>query len=327
MREFSYLRAASADDARQAAALPGAMLLAGGTTLIDLAKCGVAEPEMLVDITHLKGLDKIEVNERGATIGALARMSHVSDHADIKSRFPAVSEALWQAASAQIRNMATIGGNLMQRTRCPYFRDPANFPACNKRVSGSGCSAIGGVTRGHAVLGTSDACIAMYPGDLATALVAFDATVHLGDRRIPVDDFFLLPGSTPDREHAVEPGEMITAIEIPGSAAARRSTYLKIRDRQSYEFAAASAAVGIEFEADGRTIRDLRVALGGVATKPWRARAVEDALKGKVLEPDVVRAASRLAVEGAVDHGANHYKIELAPRIVARAILKLGETA
>jgi xanthine dehydrogenase YagS FAD-binding subunit len=167
----------------------------------------------------------------------------------------------------------------------------------------------------------------MYPGDLATALVAFDATVHLGERRLLVDDFFLLPGTTPDREHAIEPGEMITAIEIPGSAAARRSTYLKIRDRQSYEFAAASAAVGIEFEADGRTIRDLRVALGGVAAKPWRARAVEAALKGRVLEPEAVRAASLLAVEGAVDHGANHYKIELAPRVVARAILKLGETA
>lgn len=327
MRDFSYLRANSLDAARQAAALPGAMLLAGGTTLIDLAKCGVAEPETLVDITHLKGLDKIEVSERGAIIGALARMGHVADHAGIRSRFPAVSEALWQAASAQIRNMATIGGNLMQRTRCPYFRDPANFSACNKREPGSGCSAIGGVTRGHAVLGTSDACIAMYPGDLAVALVAFDATVHLGERQVSVDDFFLLPGSTPNREHAIEPGEMITAIEIPGSAAARRSTYLKIRDRQSYEFAAASAAVGIEFEADGRTIRDLRVALGGVATKPWRARAVEAALIGKVLEPDAVRAASLLAVEGAVDHGANHYKIELAPRVVARAILKMGETA
>ncbi|RWO69808.1 MAG: xanthine dehydrogenase family protein subunit M [Mesorhizobium sp.] len=327
MRDFSYVRASSVDAARQVAALPGAMLLAGGTTLIDLAKCGVAEPETLVDIAHLKGLDSIEVNERGATIGALARMSHVADHADIKSRFPAVSEALWQAASAQIRNMATIGGNLMQRTRCPYFRDPGNFSACNKREPGSGCSAIGGVTRGHAVLGASDACIAMYPGDLAVALVAFDATVHLGERQIPVDDFFLLPGTTPDREHAIEPGEMITAIEIPGSSSARRSTYLKIRDRQSYEFAAASAAVGIEFEPDGQTIRDLRVALGGIATKPWRARAVEAALIGNALEPDAVRAASLLAVEGAVDHGANHYKVELAPRVVSRAILKLGETA
>ena len=327
MRDFSYLRAGSIDAAREAAALPGAMLLAGGTTLIDLAKCRVAEPQSLVDITHLEGFDAITVDERGATIGALAKMSHIADHADIKSRFPAVSEALWQAASPQIRNMATIGGNLMQRTRCPYFRDPDNFPACNKRSPGSGCSALGGVTRGHAVLGTSEACIATYPGDLAVALVAFDAMVHLGDRQLAVDDFFLLPGATPDKEHAIEPGEVITAISIPGSAAARRSTYLKVRDRQSYEFAAASAAVGVEFEADGRTIRDLRVALGGVATKPWRAHAVEAALKGKVLQPDAVRAASLLAMEGAVDHGANHYKIELAPRVVARAIIKMGETA
>lgn len=324
MRDFSYVRADTLDAARQAAALPGAMLLAGGTTLIDLAKCGVAEPDSLVDITHLKGLDAIKVDGNGATIGALAKMSHVADHAEIKSRFPAVSEALWQAASAQLRNMATIGGNLMQRTRCPYFRDPANFPACNKRSPGSGCSAIGGVTRGHAVLGTSDACIAMYPGDLATALVAFDGIVHLGERQVAVDDFFLLPGATPDKEHVIQPGEMITAISIPASAAARRSTYLKVRDRQSYEFAAASAAVGIDFEADGRTIRDLRVALGGVATKPWRAHAVEAALKGKVLSEDRVRAASLLAMEGAIDHGANHYKIELAPRVVARAILKTG---
>ncbi|ESZ12650.1 hypothetical protein X735_21135 [Mesorhizobium sp. L2C085B000] len=327
MRDFSYVRADSIDAARQAAALPGAMLLAGGTTLVDLAKCGVAEPDSLVDITHLKGLDAIKVDADSAMIGALAKMSHVADHAEIKSRFPAVSEALWQAASAQLRNMATIGGNLMQRTRCPYFRDPANFSACNKRSAGSGCSAIGGVTRGHAVLGTSDACIAMYPGDLATALVAFDAVVHLGERQVAVDDFFLLPGATPDREHAIQPGEMITAISIPASGTARRSTYLKVRDRQSYEFAAASAAVGIDFETDGRTIRDLRVALGGVATKPWRAHAVEAALKGKVLSEDRVRAASLLAMEGAIDHGANHYKIELAPRVVARAILKTGAMA
>jgi len=327
MRDFSYVRAETLDAAREAAASPGAMLLAGGTTLVDLAKCGVAEPDTLVDITHLKGLDAITVDERGASIGALAKMSRIADHADIKSHFPAVSEALWQAASAQLRNMATIGGNLMQRTRCPYFRDPANFSACNKRSPGSGCSAIGGVTRGHAVLGTSDACIATYPGDLAVALVALGATVHLGERQVAVDDFFLPPGSTPDREHAIKPGEMITAISIPASATARRSTYLKVRDRQSYEFAAASAAVGIDLEDDGRTIRDLRVALGGVATKPWRAHAVEAALKGKVLGEDTVRAASLLAVEGAIDHGANHYKIELAPRVVARAILKTGAMA
>ncbi|WP_292277080.1 xanthine dehydrogenase family protein subunit M, partial [Mesorhizobium sp.] len=272
MRDFSYLRADSVEAARNAAALPGAMLLAGGTTLVDLAKCGVVEPATVVDISHIEGLDAIDVSADRAIIGALARMSHVADHAGVKSHFPAVSEALWQAASAQLRNMATIGGNLMQRTRCPYFRDPQNFAACNKRAPGSGCSAIGGVTRGHAVLGVSEACIATYPGDLAIALVAFDAEVDLGERKLKVEDFFLAPGATAEREHDIRPGEVITAIEIQGSAAARRSTYLKVRDRQSYEFAAASAAVGLELEADGRTIRDIRVALGGVATKPWRAR-------------------------------------------------------
>lgn len=327
MRDFSYIRADNVEAARNAAALPGAMLLAGGTTLVDLAKCGVAEPAALIDISHIEGLAGIDVGADRALIGALAKMSHVADHAGIKSHFPAVSEALWQAASAQLRNMATIGGNLMQRTRCPYFRDPANFPACNKRSPGSGCSAIGGVTRGHAVLGTSEACIATYPGDLAIALVAFEAEVDLGARKLKVEDFFLAPGATAEREHDIHPGEVITAIEIPGSAAARRSTYIKVRDRQSYEFAAASAAVGLELDGDGRTIRDIRVALGGVATKPWRAREVEAALKGKQLTEDVVRKASELAMADAVDHGANHYKIALAPRVVARAILKLGETA
>ncbi|RRH87746.1 xanthine dehydrogenase family protein subunit M [Mesorhizobium tamadayense] len=327
MRDFSYLRADSVEAARNAAALPGAMLLAGGTTLVDLAKCGVAEPATVIDISHIAGLDAIDVGPDRAVIGALAKMSHVADHPQVKSHFPAVSEALWQAASAQLRNMATIGGNLMQRTRCPYFRDPQNFPACNKRAPGSGCSAIGGVTRGHAVLGTSEACIATYPGDLAIALVAFEAEVDLGERKLKVEDFFLAPGATAEQEHDIRPGEVITAIEIPGSAAARRSTYLKVRDRQSYEFAAASAAVGLELEGDGRTIRDIRVALGGVATKPWRARAVEEALKGKPLDEATVRKASELAMAGAVDHGANHYKIALAPRVIARAILELGETA
>lgn len=324
MRDFSYIRARSMEEALQEAAMPGAMLLAGGTTLVDLAKCGVAEPDTLVDITQLAGFDTIRIEADGVTIGALAKMSHVAGDADIKARFPAVSEALSLGASAQLRNMATIGGNLMQRTRCAYFRDPATFSACNKRAPGSGCAAIGGVTRNHAVLGTSKDCIATYPGDLATALVAFDAVIHLGERRVPVDDFFHLPGTTPQREHAIKAGEMITAVSIPLSTAARRSTYLKVRDRQSYEFAAASAAVGLELDADGRTIHDVRVALGGVATKPWRARQVEEALKGKTLEPETVRRASLLAVEGAVAHGDNRYKIELAPRVVARAILKMG---
>ena len=327
MRDFSYHRARSLDDAARAAKAPEAVLLAGGTSLLDLAKCGVVEPGEIIDISHLTGLDAITVNERGASIGALARMARVAGHAGIRAQFPAISEAVLLAASAQIRNMATIGGNLLQRTRCAYFRDPETFPACNKRSPGSGCAAIGGVNRNHAVLGISDACIATYPGDLAVALVAFDAIIHLGQRRVAVDDFFLAPGATPEREHVLEKGEIVTAVTIPALPASRRSTYLKVRDRQSYEFAVASAAVGIAFEADGRTIRDLRVALGGVATRPWRARAVEAALKGKVLEPQTVTRASLLAMEGAVDNGANKYKIELAPRVVARAILTMGEMA
>src|SRR5438034_2351821 len=208
MRNFAYARASSLDDARHLAARPGAMLIAGGTTLLDLAKCGVAEPEQVIDITHLKGFDVIRVTPDGASIGALTKMSHVADHAAIRKEFPAISESLWQAASAQLRNMATIGGNLMQRTRCAYFRDPATFPACNKRNPGSGCSAIGGITRNHAVLGASESCIATNPGDLAVALVALDAIVHLGERQVPVDEFFLLPGATPEREHALQAGEM-----------------------------------------------------------------------------------------------------------------------
>ncbi|EUB97829.1 Xanthine dehydrogenase [Rhizobium sp. CF080] len=327
MRDFSYLRASSADEARQAALQAGSALLAGGTTLLDLAKCGVMEPETVVDITHLSGLGGIEVDANGARIGALAKMGEVADNVGIRAAFPAVSESLSLAASAQLRNMATIGGNLLQRTRCSYFREPAVFPACHKRNPGSGCSAMGGITRNHAVLGTSDTCIASYPGDLAVALVAFDAVVELGGRTVSVDDFFLLPGNTPERETVLERGEMITAITVPSSAAATNSTYLKVRDRQSYEFAAASAAVGLEFEADGRTVRDIRVALGGVATKPWRVRGVEQALIGKMLSLETVETASRLAMEGAVSHGANRYKIELAPRVVARAILKVGGLA
>jgi len=320
MRDFSYIRAATLDEARQAVLQAGASILAGGTTLIDLAKCGVAEPETVVDISHLEGLSGIEVTPSSVTIGALSRMSDVADHAGIQAEMPAVSESLLLAASAQLRNMATIGGNVMQRTRCPYFRDPGTFPACNKRNPGSGCSALGGITRNHAVLGTSEHCIASNPGDLAVALVAFDAVVDLGSRTVPFDEFFLLPGDTPDRETVLQPGEMIVGLSIPKSAAAKNSTYLKVRDRQSYEFAAASAAVGLELEDDGRTVKDIRVGLGGVATKPWRARAVEQALIGKVLDDATIKTASLLAMEGAVAQGDNQYKIDLVPRVVARAI-------
>jgi xanthine dehydrogenase YagS FAD-binding subunit len=280
----------------------------------------------VVDIGHLSGLDRIDADERGVTIGALARMSTVAEHPEIKTHFPAIADALWQAASPQLRNMATIGGNLLQRTRCPYFRDPEMFPACNKRVPGTGCSALGGVTRNHAILGVSDSCIATYPGDLAVALVAFDAEIVLGERRVSADDFFLLPGSTPEREHAIEPGEIVTAIRIPRSAAAKRSTYLKVRDRQAYEFAAASAAVGLDLAEDG-TIRDIRVAVGGVATKPWRCRNIECVLKGHPLRSDCVTTAAQLAITGAVAQDDNRYKLTLAPRVVARAILNLGGIA
>ncbi|MDP9811949.1 xanthine dehydrogenase YagS FAD-binding subunit [Rhizobium tibeticum] len=327
MRDFSYIRAGSLDDARQRAMQSGAMLLAGGTTLLDLAKCGVAEPDSVIDISHVPGLAEISANADGVTIGALAKMEDVAGSPGIRADYPVISQSLLLAASPQLRNMATIGGNLLQRTRCPYFRDPATFSACNKRAPGSGCSAIAGVTRNHAVLGTSHACIASYPGDLAVALVALEATIDLGGRKVTAEDFFVLPGDTPERETTLERGEMVVAVLVPASPLARNSTYLKVRDRQSYEFAAASAAVGLELEADGRTIRDIRVALGGVATKPWRERSVEKALIGKAIDAGTVEKASRLAMEGAVAHGGNRYKIELAPRVVARAILTMGGLA
>ena len=224
MRAFSYQRASSIDEARKASLQAGAVLLAGGTTVLDLAKCGVMDPWLVIDITHLSGLSGIEVTDDGATIGGLAKMSAVAEDDHIRSAFPAVAESLSLAASPQLRNMATIGGNLLQRTRCSYFRDPGAFPACNKRNPGSGCSAIGGVTRNHAVLGTSESCIASYPGDLAVALLALDATVDLGLRKVPIDAFFLLPGTTPEKETVLEDGEIITAVSIPASAAARNST-------------------------------------------------------------------------------------------------------
>jgi xanthine dehydrogenase YagS FAD-binding subunit len=324
MKDFSYQRASSIDEARQAALKSGAFLLAGGTTLLDLAKCGATEPDLVIDISHLSGFAAISHDNKGVRIGALAKMADVADHDHIKTNFPAIAQSLSLAASPQLRNMATIAGNLLQRTRCSYFRDPGTFPACNKRNPGSGCSAIGGVTRNHAVLGTSESCIASYPGDLAIALLAFDAVVSFGERKVPIDEFFLLPGATPEKETVLKPGEIITAVDIPASAAVRNSIYLKVRDRQSYEFAAASAAVGIEFEADGKTVRDIRIALGGVATKPWRARAAETALLGRELDPKAVDAASQVSMEGAIAQSDNRHKITLTPRIVARAILTVG---
>jgi xanthine dehydrogenase YagS FAD-binding subunit len=330
MRSFDYLRAADVTTAIAEAGQPETRFLAGGTTLLDLMKVNVERPARLVDLTRLSGLDTIEVSKDVIRIGVLTKMSKVADHADIKDAAPVLSESLWRAASAQLRNMASIGGNLMQRTRCTYFRDPGAYSNCNKRNPGSGCAALEGVNRNHAVLGTSDACIAIYPGDFAVSLVAFDARVIVrgtAERSIPVDDFYLLPGETPHVEHDLAPGEMIVGIEIPRSAALKRSHYLKVRDRASYEFAAASAAVGIELEDDGKTIREVRVALGGVGTKPWRARAVEDVLKGKPLDEATLRSAAAASVEGAKSSGHNAFKIELAPKVVARALMTVGDIA
>lgn len=330
MRTFDYLRAENTATAIAEAAKPETLFLAGGTTLLDLMKLNVERPAHLVDITRLPGLDTIDVSEDVIRIGALAKMSKVAAHADIIDAAPVLSESLWRAASAQLRNMASIGGNLMQRTRCTYFRDPGAYSNCNKRNPGSGCAALEGVNRNHAVLGTSDACIAIYPGDFAVSLVAFDATVLIrgsAERRVPIDEFYLLPGQTPNLEHQLSPGEMIVGIEIPRVAALKRSHYLKVRDRASYEFAAASAAVGIEFEADGRTVRDVRIAVGGVATKPWRLRAVEDALKGKPIDEVTLRTAAAAAVDGAKSSGHNAFKIELTPKVVARALMTVGDIA
>ncbi|MBY2910866.1 FAD binding domain-containing protein [Rhizobium leguminosarum] len=328
MRTFDYLRAENTTTAITEAAKPETRFLAGGTTLLDLMKLNVERPAHLVDITRLPGLDTIEISPDVIRIGALAKMSKVAAHADIIEAAPVLSESLWRAASAQLRNMASIGGNLMQRTRCTYFRDPGAYSNCNKRNPGSGCAALEGINRNHAVLGTSDACIAISPGDFAVSLVAFDASVLVRgtvERRIPIDDFYLLPGQTPHLEHQLSSGEMIIGVEIPRVAALKQSHYLKVRDRASYEFAAASAAVGIEFESDGKTVRDVRIAVGGVATKPWRLRAVEDALKGRPIDEATLRTAAAAAVDGARSSGRNGFKIELTPKVVARALMTVGE--
>lgn len=330
MRTFNYLRAEDAATAIAEAAKPDTLFLAGGTTLLDLMKLNVERPAYLIDITRLPGLDTIDVSEDVIRIGALAKMSKVAAHADIIDAAPVLSESLWRAASAQLRNMASIGGNLVQRTRCMYFREPGAYSNCNKRNPGSGCAALEGVNRNHAVLGTSDACIAIYPGDFAISLVAFDATVLIRgsvERRVPIDEFYLLPGQTPNLEYQLSPGEMIVGIEVPRVPALKRSHYLKVRDRASYEFAAASAAVGIEFEPGGKTVRDVRIAVGGVATKPWRLRAVEDALRGKPIDEATIRTVAAAAVDGAKSSGHNAFKIELTPKVVGRALMTVGDIA
>ena len=326
MNNFSYTQAASAKEAvASRAGTPQSVYIAGGTTLLDLMKANLEEHAQLVDINMLpfKG---IEQTADGLRIGAMERMSDVGEHPLVLQNYPAVSESLLLAASPQLRNMASIGGNMLQRTRCGYFRDAA-FP-CNKRVPGSGCPAIAGDNHNLAILGVSDACIATaYPGDLAVALAAFDAVLTLENakgkqRRVPVTDFYLLPGKTPQRETMLEPGELIVSLTIPTAVHARRSTYLKVRERTSYAYALASAAVGLDVQAG--TIRTARVALGGVGTKPWRSPEAEKVLTGAPATEATFRAAAAAALRGARPQDDNRFKVELAQNTLVQALMKVA---
>ena len=301
--------------------------IAGGTDMVQLLQENVRRPERLVSLARLLD-DRIEVGPQGLRLGAAATMADVAAHTGVVEQYPVIAEALLNSASPQVRNQATMGGNLLQRTRCPYFRDVA-YAACNKRAPGSGCAAIGGENRWHAVLGTSDHCIASHASDLAVALVALDATVDVrglrNQRTIPLADFHRLPRDTPHIETVLEPGEVITAIRIPASAVARRSHYLKVRDRASFEFAVVSVAVALDM--NGRQIRQARIAVGGVGTKPWRLPRVESALAGASLDAVALRRAAALAAQGARGRGHNDFKIELMQRAIARAIETAGARA
>ncbi|MFL5662983.1 MAG: FAD binding domain-containing protein [Ktedonobacteraceae bacterium] len=321
MRPISYTRATDVASAiTTVSADPERAFLAGGTTEIDLLRLNVVQPDGLVDI-NLLPLKQIDVlADGGLRIGALARMSDVAEAPVVAEHFPMITQALVLGASPQLRHMASMGGNLMQRVRCSYFRD--THSPCNKREPGSGCAALEGINRGHAILGTSEQCIATHPSDLAVALVALDAIVHTegpkGKRAIAIDDFFLLPGDTPHREHPLDHGELIVAIEVPAFPLARRSFYLKVRDRSSYEFALVSVAMALRI--DGGVISDVRLALGGVATKPWRARRAEQILVGASAERASFVQAAREELAVAVPRRFNVFKVELAERTIVRAL-------
>ena len=322
MKPFDYIRPATIAEAIDAAVKPGSAYLAGGTNLLDLMKGGVSRPDRLVDITRLPGLDRIErMADGGYRIGALVRNAELAHDTEFAKVFPAVAEALLSGASAQLRNAATVGGNLLQRTRCAYFYDPDS--ACNRRRPGSGCDARGGENHLHAVLGWSERCIATHPSDFCVPLAALDAVAEVegqaGRRDIAIEDLHLLPGGTPERETRLAPGELIVAIRLPAASAAFRShaRYLKLRERTSYAFAVVSAAVALDI-AGGR-IRQARIALGGVAAKPWRAREAEALLAGSAGEAAFLSAAEA-ALAGAKPAGDNAFKIELAKRIVARGL-------
>ncbi len=332
MRPFFYEQATSPEAATRFAALLGTSgagptqvsYLAGGTTVVDLMKLDVMQPELVVDINALDktAYGRIDVGENGLRLGALVRMAEAADHPEIKAQYPVIAQSLKLAASQQLRNMASLGGNVLQRTRCTYFRD-VSYSACNKRNPGSGCAAMQGVNRMHAVLGTSDQCIATYPGDFAQALIALDAAVEIaapnGDvRTMPFWALHRKPGSTPDQETTLRPGALIVSFLIPAAPWTRRSLYLKVRDRESYEFALASAAVALDQQQG--IVRTAHIALGGVATVPWRATEAEAVLQGKPINDENASRAAEAAFATARGYGRNDFKIELGKRTLIRAL-------
>ena len=324
MRPFDYARATSEADAIKAGRTAKTKFIAGGTNLVDLMKNEVEQPAHVVDINGL-GMNRIERVSGGVRLGALVRMSDAAAHPEIAQNFPGVAQALLLSASPQLRNAASLGGNLMQRVRCPYFRELTWTP-CNKREPGSGCSAKDGENRMQAVLGTSEACIATHPSDFAVALAALEGVLTIrgarGERQVAATDFHLLPRDTPHLEHDLRAGELITSIYIPDAPHARRSAYLKVRDRASYEFALTSALVGLDVA--GGVIRSARIAMGGVATKPWRSREAESALIGKPATEATFRVAGEAAMRNARGWGHNDFKIELGKRTIVRALTDLA---
>jgi xanthine dehydrogenase YagS FAD-binding subunit len=329
MRPFDYVRASDPDAAvRAVAANPRAKFLAGGTNLLDLMKEDVERPAELVDLTRLRLADIRATIDGGVSIGALATNATTANHPLIRERYPLLSQAIVAGASGQLRNMATNGGNLLQRTRCQYFYDTA-MP-CNKREPGSGCGAREGINRIHAILGWSESCVATYPGDMANALYALEAVVRVRaangrERTIPIDELHRLPGDAPQRDTNLEHGELIVAIELPPSRFTRNSHYLKVRDRASYAFALVAVAAALEL--DGNTIRQARVVMGSVAHKPWRTREAETALAGQPMTEASFRRAADMALRDARPLAHNAYKVELAKRAIVRALMRAGRLA
>jgi xanthine dehydrogenase YagS FAD-binding subunit len=333
MVPFAYSRALSIEGAAATRArhrsdqaeTPGVDFFAGGTDMMQLMRERVRNPERIVDLDNLANLAGIESGPNELHLGALARMSDTAAHPIVREQYPVIAEALLASASPQVRNLATLGGNLLQRTRCGYFRDAVT--PCNKREPGSGCPALDGQNRLHAILGTSEHCIATYASDFANALLVLDADIRVygphGARVVPLAELHRLPGNTPHTETQLEPGELITGIEVPASAAARRSHYLKVRHRATFEWSIASAAVALELDSFG-IVRDVRIAVGGVATIPWRLPRAEAALKEKKLDLPSCENAGSFAAEGAVTHGQNAYKKLLIQRTVTRALAEAG---